>query len=230
MGIECFLLRSLVDELMNIRAIPVKHSKDTAGVTKDLLELYLASGGSPDPDELLSKKHHLFLSVIQAGKSSEDKVGTLTDQVLIARSLSAEAKWCKASQVRSIASQNQWCFQSIIANCCRLSMHGYIDYVASESIAMEPHLTGQGTEMDARSDEDDLDESSDDSDEGSNDDRDLDSPNSVGSFDPHCIADWDIQTALDRLHEKLEMPSDNTILDHSIADLPSTLDEYVSNF
>jgi len=255
MGIECFLLRSLVDELMDTRAIPVKHSKDTADVTKDLLELILASGGSPDPDKLLSKKHFLFLSVIEAGKSSEDKVGTLTDQVLIARSLSAGAKWCKASQVRSISSQDQWCFRSVVANCCCLLMHGCINYVASESAAMDPHLTSQGTGEDAESDgdnsdkaqdsskcgtlskstatlgEESADEYSDDSDEGSDDrDRDSDSPNSVGSFDPHCITDWDIQTALDRLRERLEMPSDNMILNHSAADLPPTLNEYVSNF
>ena len=68
---------------MDTQAIPVKHSKDTTDVTKDLLELILISEGSPDPNKLLSKKHFLFLSIIEAGKSSKDKVGTLTNQILI---------------------------------------------------------------------------------------------------------------------------------------------------
>ena len=113
MGIKTFLLQSLLDKLVDALEIPVKRLDDTLNATKDLLQLILTSVGKPDPEKLLWKKHCLFLTILQAGRSSEDKVNSLNNQVLIACSLSTEGKWCKPTQVREVAGQDQWCFCAV---------------------------------------------------------------------------------------------------------------------
>lgn len=230
-------------------AISVKHSKDTIKATKDLLQLFLVSKGSPDLQMLMTKKHTLYLSILQAGSECEDKVGCPTDQVLIARSLSAvKGRWRKASLVRAHASQDLWCFRSVVANCCRLSMQGHTKYVASE--ALDDWLTDHSQlEEDARCQESETPHSLDDEcnsssesetseDEGTSDSMDSNSDdndsqalfnsNLTSPFDPCCIEDWDIKSALSRLHNSIETPFDANISngDAGESDVLPTLNEY----
>ncbi|KAH8977087.1 hypothetical protein EDB83DRAFT_2642345 [Lactarius deliciosus] len=172
-SIESFLLRSLVDELMNARtAILVYHSKDTMSATKGLLELILASEGGPDLDELMSKKHTLYLSILRAGIESEDKVGCPIDQVLIARSLSAQGKWRKASL-------------GLVEDSARF----------------------QDQEGDSSSESGTSDDEGTSSSKSGNSDTDSDSGGHEVCFNPCVVTDWDIESALHSLHNKLEMPS-----------------------
>ncbi|KAN0126154.1 hypothetical protein V8E53_015326 [Lactarius tabidus] len=244
-SIESFLLRSLVDELMKSpSAVLVKYSKDSRRATKDLLELILESNGNPDLEELMSKKHALYLSLLLPGSESEDKVGCPTDQVLIARSLAADGRWRKASLVRSDACQDLWCFRSVVANCCRLSMQGQTEYVSSAAsdyfltttrCRMEEEAECQESEtppshskssladggFDASSEsESSEDEDANDSTDSSSNDNDSQAPIPTDSFNPCYIENWDIESALNRLQnlDRIETPSHTNILNDEYLD------------
>ncbi|KAH9038103.1 hypothetical protein EDB85DRAFT_2142108 [Lactarius pseudohatsudake] len=220
----------------------VYHSKDTMNATKGLLELILTSEGGPDQDELMSKKHTLYLSILRAGIESEDKVGCPLDQVLIARSLSAEGKWRKASLVRSHACQDLWCLRSIVANCCRLSMHGHTKYIApvasdfrhiAQSL-VEDSARFQDLEGDSSLESGSSDDESTGTSKSGNSDADSDSSGHEAYFDPCVVTDWDIESALHSLHNKLEMPSringdseESHALSHALPTINEVLDTYL---
>ncbi|KAI9430557.1 hypothetical protein H4582DRAFT_2063715 [Lactarius indigo] len=172
-SIESFLLWSLVDQLMNTQtAILVYHSKDTMDATKDLLELILASEGSPGLDELMSKKHTLYLSILQAGMESEDKVACPLDQSLVeddARFQDLEGD----SGLESGTSDDESTSGSVNSN----TNYDSIDY-----------------------------------------------------FNPCDISDWDIESALHSLHNKLEVPShvnSDAGEPHLLPTLNKVLDKYL---
>jgi len=190
-------------------SIPVKHSKETAKAAMDLTQLILESGGCPDPTELMSKKHRLFISILQAGEDSEDKVACPTDQALIARCLLPSGEWRKGSLTRGETTLDLWCFRAITANWCRLSVQGDTNYVSLAD--SEGFPAGEGciapTPLDTRhdvrySDTFEVENDDEEGDDDIEDDEDCD----YNDFDPCLVAHWDIKSALNRLAEILETP------------------------
>ncbi|KAF8875582.1 hypothetical protein BD779DRAFT_1678187 [Infundibulicybe gibba] len=153
---ETFAVRSLLDTLLNRATVATKCAGDTDRAVQNLMRLFLESNGAPDHEELLTKKHHLFTSILCGPGGSEDKVGCLIEQALIACSLQVSGHFSKAALIQSRINFGLWSFQATFANWCRLETQGLTSYVPLD--LSECSLVQLGNEVEEYSDADDSDE------------------------------------------------------------------------
>ncbi|KAH9988507.1 hypothetical protein BJV77DRAFT_964401 [Russula vinacea] len=129
--VEAFIIRSIHDKLQNHPGqISILHSKETSQAGLLLYKYLLSNHSNLDPEELISKKHDLFLAILQAGKESEKMVACPLSQVLLADSLLSNGQWRKASMVQSSASAAMWCLRAIVAHWCWLTLSRKETYMA----------------------------------------------------------------------------------------------------
>lgn len=193
--------------------IPVIHTRATAEAGLALFKLVIESHGSPQPDELMNKKHNLFRAVLEAGESTEKKIGCAFEQAILAFSLLPDGRWRKASCVRSRVTAALWDLRAITANWCRLHIAGKEDYVR-----FSPHQTTQTIQIPEETRLPPSAESGahgeDDSSDGDNDGlgyNDSSDSEMADDFEPCHIDEWDIQTALKKISEACETPRDSAI-------------------
>ena len=115
------IVRSLVHQVKGGKVLTLlKCSEAALCAGRDLIRLFLASNGSPHPEELLAKKGTLFITLLKGGNLTVNKVGGLEEQALLASSVlpSASGSWRKAVYVRGLICSGLWGFRGTYANWC----------------------------------------------------------------------------------------------------------------
>lgn len=142
--VEAFIVRSIHDKVWDHPdAIPIEHSDETAQAGLALYKYFLTCTDL-DPEELMTRKHNLFLAILQAGQKSEKKVASPLDQVILARNLLASGQWRKATLSRSFVTVVLWVLSAIDAHWCRHAAtgdEGYIPFSLEQSHIITPDLS-----------------------------------------------------------------------------------------
>jgi hypothetical protein len=143
--VEGLVIRSIHDKIWNHPdAIPIEHSDETCQAGLALYKYFLSSYAHPDLEELMIRKHDLFIAILRAGEKSEKKVACPLGQALLACSLMGNGQWRKASLVRSLVTTAQWSLSAIDAHWCRLATTGderYVPFSSAESHLITPDIS-----------------------------------------------------------------------------------------
>lgn len=104
----------VVDEPRFKCLLPCSPAVQVAGM--ELLRLFFSSN-SLNPDEVLERKHNLYLAFLR-DEYSNTKVGTIPELALLSRCLLGTNKWRTAYHVRTLVNGGMWCLRGTVANWC----------------------------------------------------------------------------------------------------------------